>query len=143
VLRPAVRVGQRPPDFLFEYAPGRPLRLRKLQGLAELVFWRDASKVSIETARELLRTASQAGGRGPAVLAINDGDSLDLAKRVAAQHGLSAALVTDPQRRISLAYGVSIWPTIVTLDASGVVRQLRYGRLDDEHVEAPSKGERG
>jgi hypothetical protein len=68
------------------------------------------------------------------VLAINDGEPADLAQRLAAQIGPSAVLVSDPERRISLAYGVNIWPTVVTLDALGVVRELRYGRMGEEHA---------
>jgi hypothetical protein len=141
VLRPAVRIGQLPPDFLFEYAPGRPLRLRKLQGRpTTLVFWRSASKASIETVRDVQITTGRAGGRGPVVVAINDGEAAELATRVAAENGLSGASVADPERRIALAYGVNMWPTIVMIDAFGLVRELRYGRLGGEHVESASKG---
>ncbi|HEY7648939.1 MAG TPA: redoxin domain-containing protein [Methylomirabilota bacterium] len=135
VLRPAVTIGQLSPDFLFEYAPGRRLRLRQLRGRpVTLLFWRSVSKASLETVRDVQSTTRQARAGGPIVLAINDGEPADLAQRLAAQIGPSAVLVSDPERRISLAYGVNIWPTVVTLDALGVVRELRYGRMGEEHA---------
>ncbi len=135
VLRPAVTIGQFPPDFLFEHTPGRALRLRNLQGRpATLVFWKSAAKVSLETVRQVQSAMGRAEAPRPVVLAINDGDPAELAKRVAAQHGLSVVLVTDPERRISLTYGVNIWPTIVTIDALGLVRELRYGRVGEAHA---------
>ena len=62
------------------------------------------------------------------MLALNDGDAIESARRVAAENGLEAILVPDPDRKISLAYNVNIWPTIVSIDALGLVREIRYGR---------------
>jgi len=61
-------------------------------------------------------------------VAVNDGDSVDLATRVAGENGFAALLVTDPERRVSRAYGITIWPTIVEVDAGGVVRRVQHGR---------------
>ncbi len=137
----SLRIGRPAPNFLFELAPGRGLTLRKLVGrAATLVFWKSSSKPSIETVRDLQEPTRKAGGQGPVVLAINDGEAPELAKKAAAENGLSAILVMDPKREISLVYGVNIWPTIVFLDAFGLVRQIRYGRLAGENVESPSRG---
>ena len=140
MLRLALRIGQPPPNFLFEYAPGRELTLRKLAGRpAALVFWKSASKTSIQTVRELQQTAGDAG-RSSVVLAINDGDAAELAKRVAAENDLSATLVTDPQRLISFAYGVNLWPTVVYVESSGLVAAIRYGGVAAEQAVAPTTG---
>ncbi len=140
ILRSSLRIGQPPPNFLFELAPGRGLTLRKLVGRATtLVFWKSSSKPSMETVRDVQETTRKAGAQGSVVLAINDGEAPELVKKVAAEHRLSAILVADPQRSISLAYGVNIWPTIVFLDAFGLVRGIRYGRFAGQHVEAPSR----
>ncbi len=140
LLQLSVRIGQPPPNFIFEYAPGRELTLRKLGGRpVVLVFWKSSSKPSLETLRQLEKTMGEAGGRGPVVLAINDGEAPELAKKVAAQHGLSALVVTDPQRQISLAYGVNLWPTTVFVDSLGVVRDIRYGLFPVEQVKHASQ----
>jgi peroxiredoxin len=131
MLRSSLRIGQPPPNFLFEYVPGRQLPLRKLTGRAvTLVFWKAASAPSIDAVREMAngKAARDAGVPDAVVLAINDGDADDLARRTATEHALGATLVVDPNRTISLAYGVNVWPMIVTLDASGLVRDVRYGR---------------
>ncbi len=137
----SLRIGRPAPNFVFEFAPGRGVTLRKLVGRpVVLVFWKSSSKPSIEAVRDLQQPTGKAGGQGPMVLAINDGEAVELAKRAAAENGLSAIVVADPQRSISLAYGVTLWPTIVFLDAFGLVRKIRYGRLAGENVESPSRG---
>lgn len=135
----SLRIGRPAPNFLFELAPGRGLTLRKLEGRpVVLVFWKSSSKPSLQAARDLQKPTGRAGGQGPVVLAINDGEASELVQKVAAENELSAIVVPDPQREISVAYGVSIWPTIVFIDAFGLVRKIRYGRFAGENVENPS-----
>jgi peroxiredoxin len=130
VLRLSLRIGRSAPNFLFELAPGQCATLRKIAGRPiVLVFWKSASKASLQAALDLQKTIGKAAGQGPILLAINDGEAPELARRAAQENGLTAALVPDPQRSISLAYGVNIWPTTVFLDASGLVTGIRYGRL--------------
>jgi len=139
LLQLDVRIGQPTPNFLFEYAPGRELTLRKLAGRpVVLVFWKSTSQPSLETLRDLQKAFASAGSRGPVVLAINDGESPELAKKVAAEHGLSAIVVPDPERPISLTYGVNIWPTTIFLDRFGLVKDIRYGRFSSEQLKYTS-----
>lgn len=139
LLQSSVRIGQPTPNFIFEYAPGRELTLRKLAGRPfVLVFWKSSSQASLETLRDLQKAFAGAGSQGPVVLAINDGEAPELAKKVAAKNGLSAIVVPDPERPISIAYGVNIWPTTIFLDASGLVKSIRYGRFSGELAKHPS-----
>jgi peroxiredoxin len=134
-----VRIGHPAPNFLFEFAPGRELPLRKLVGRpAVLVFWKSGSNTSIDAVRHFQNGAARAGSQTPVVLAINDGEAAEVARGVAAESGLSATLVTDPQRRISLGYGVNLWPTVVFLDAAGLVSGIRYGH-GEKSGGSPSK----
>jgi peroxiredoxin len=71
------------------------------------------------------------------VLAINDGDNPEAARAAAAESHISATLVIDPKREISAAYGVSIWPTIVMVSATGIVTGIRYGHMQPERSTAP------
>ncbi len=138
LLRLNLRISQAPPNFLFEYAPGRELTLRKLAGRpVVLVFWKSSSKPSLETVRVLQKTMGQAGGQGPVVLAVNDGEAPELVKKVAAENGLSAIVVLDPERQVSLAYGVNLWPTTVFIDARGLVHDIRYAGFSGEQGEYP------
>jgi len=135
VSRLAARIGHPAPNFLFEYAPGRELPLSKLRGRpALLVFWKSSSPPSIEAVRDL-----QAGDANSVVLAINDGESVEVARRTAAKSRFAATLVPDPKREISTAYGVNLWPTIVAVDAAGLITNVRYGYLKGEHDDPPLK----
>lgn len=134
------RIGQPAPDFLFEYAAGQYLPLSKLKGRARvLVFWKSSVRASLEAVLDLQKSGASAAAKAPIVLAINDGEEPELARRVAAGAGITTSVVTDPKREISLAYGVSLWPTIVSLDPSGIVAGIRYGYHADEHAMPPSK----
>ena len=125
-----LRIGRPAPNFVFEMAPGRRLTLRKLARRPVVVgFWK-SSKPCIEALREADR-------QGAVVLAINDGEPADVARRVAAESGLSAIIVPDPQRQISLVYGVNVWPTIVDIDALGLVRDIRYARHEHRPPDVP------
>jgi peroxiredoxin len=125
-----VRIGQPAPRFLFEFAPGRELPLSKLAGQPlVLVFWKSSSRPSINAVLNLQKTSGKPNVQAPIVLAINDGESPELARGVAAESGMSATLVTDPKREIALAYGVSLWPTVVTVNASGMISGIAYGHV--------------
>ena len=68
------RVGQRPPNIVFEIAPGRQITLRKLAGRsAILVFWKSASKVSIDAVRDVLHGPDARGANPAVVLAVRLG----------------------------------------------------------------------
>ena len=126
VLGSGVRVGQPPPNLLFEFTPGATLTLRKLSGrTAVLIFGRPVPQESIDAVRDA-QSDETTGVQPPVVIAINDGCAVDAARRAAADHGLSGSLVADSDRQISRAYGVTVWPTIMRfLDDAGIVRRIR------------------
>ena len=134
---PILRIGQTSPNFLFEYAPGREVTLRKAAGRPiVMVFWRSTSAQSLDLIRNLERTVASDSER-TLILAINDGEPAELARQIAEQNRFESTLVTDPARSISRAYGVNTWPTTVGTDASGRVRAIRFGRLAGETPDAP------
>lgn len=133
-------VGRTSPNFLLELAPGRDLTLRKLAGRPVILsFWRSSLPASMQAVHDLQKAAAGNGRHAPVLLAINDGDSADVAARSFAQNGLPGILVTDPKRDISAAYGVTLWPTTVFLDAAGLVRGIRYGRMAEQVAEKTGK----
>ena len=136
VSRLAARIGQPAPNFLFEYASGHQLPLSKLRGRpVVLVFWRSSSPPSLEAVRELRGADPNA-----VVLAINDGEPVEVARRTAKKNKFTATLVPDPGRDIATAYGVNLWPTIVTVDAGGRIANFRFGYVKGEHDEKKPKG---
>jgi hypothetical protein len=129
LLAATARLGHAPPNFLFEYAPGKQITIRKMAGRpTTLVFWRAASMPSINAVLELERAVAKEKGL---LLAINDGDPADVAARTAATHKFTAIVVTDPSREISAGYGIRMWPTVLSIDSFGVVSSLRYARMDN------------
>jgi hypothetical protein len=121
-----VRLGQPAPNFLFEYSAGHELMLSKLKGRRlELVFWHSSSAPSIQAIKAVL--PAQNGAPPPLVLAIHDGESPEHAHRLLAEKKTSAIAVADPGRTIATAYGVSVWPTIVSIDASGIISGVQLG----------------
>jgi hypothetical protein len=75
----------------------------------------------------------------PMVLAINDGDDPEYARAAAAEAGITATVVTDPRREIGIAYGVTLWPTIITLSESGIVSGIKHGHVPGEGPTLPTK----
>jgi len=131
-LKSNVRIGHPPPNFLFEFAPGHQLTLRKLTGTPiMLVFWRSTSQPSIDAVLRATPTHERGGANGQTLLAINDGEAADVAKHIAERHRLPGILVTDPHREISAMYGVNAWPLSISIDESGVIRELRFGGIGE------------
>lgn len=124
-----LRIGQLPPNFLFEHSPGHEVTLRKITGRpVDVVFWRASSSQSIEMIRDL--SLGSKASQSPMVLAVNDGDAPDVARRAVAENGVTAIVVIDPARSIARAYGIDTWPTSVSIDALGLVRAVRNGRTE-------------
>jgi peroxiredoxin len=132
LLHSRVRIGHPPPNFLFEHAPEQELTLRKVAGRpVKIVFWKKSSEPSIDAVRSAQATSRDYANEAPVVLAVNDGDTAEVARAAAAANHLSATIVPDPDRKIAAAYGVNIWPTIVSIDASGSVSGVTYGQTGD------------
>jgi hypothetical protein len=138
MLTATARLGHVPPNFLFEHAPGKQITIRKMAGRpTTMVFWRAGSAPSIDAVLQLQR---QAAGGG-LLLAINDGDPADVAVKTAGSHKFTALVVPDPAREISAGYGVTVWPTVVSVDSFGVVSSIRYARMENlAEGTKPSKG---
>jgi hypothetical protein len=126
--RANLRFRQPAADFVFEYAPDRQVRISKLARPARLVFWKASVRASIDAVRDFQTSAGAAPAQNPVLLAINDGDPASVAHRIAAENKLPGILVVDSNQDISAAYGVKLLPTIVYLDARGLVQEVRYGR---------------
>jgi peroxiredoxin len=132
-LRPNLRVGQPVPNFIFPMAPGQDLTLRKLAGrFVVLAFWKSSSRASLDALLDLQESFARSGAQGPVLLAINDGDPEELATKVAGEYGVTALVVPDPDGQITRACGINVWPTLVFLDDSGLVTDIRFGRFSPE-----------
>ncbi len=130
LLTANARIGHSPPNFLFEFSSGLEITLRKMNGRpVMIVFWRSSSQPSIDAVRAAASSAASANGSGPIVLAVNDGAGGTAAEKRPRETG-SAIIVPDPDRRISSAYGIAMWPTTISIDESGLIRAISYGHTE-------------
>jgi thiol-disulfide isomerase/thioredoxin len=126
-VRLAIEPGERAPDVLFETDEGQELAMRRLRGTPVLLcFWQSWSPPCI---RELRRLQAQHGDgeRGPVVVAVNGGEGREVSADIRRRYELTFTLVHDRGRRIARQYGISCWPTIVSIDGEGVVDGVRLG----------------
>jgi hypothetical protein len=121
-------------NFVFEHAPGKQITIRKVAGRpTTMVFWRAASAPSIDAVLELQKQTVAGNGL---LLAINDGDPADVVTKIAASHKFTALVVPDPAREISAGYGVTLWPTVLSVDSFGIVSSIRYAKMDNRAGDA-------
>jgi hypothetical protein len=131
-----LQAGDRPPNFLFQFPPGQQLELRKLAGRpVVLVFFKSASPTSVETIQALHHLYDLPGVTHSVIVAIDDGDAGQFARGLAAGEEGGIIVVPDPERQISLAYRIAVWPTIIFLDTNGLVRGFRFGLISQKDVQ--------
>ncbi len=131
-----LRVGEPSPNFIFEAAPGEKLTLRKVAGRpAALVFFRSSSAPAVQAIGNLRRAYSQPGIEETLIIAIDDGEAGEFARGLTAGDERDIVVVPDPERQISRAYGVDVWPTIVFLDSDGLVQDVRFGLIAETELQ--------
>jgi peroxiredoxin len=129
-LLPVVRPGERAPDVLLRDARGRRLALRKLRGRRVLLlFWKSWSEPCLRELDRLELLHRRARGE-LCIVAVNDGEEPERVQEARRARGLTYLLVADPERAIARRYGVSCWPTSVTIDARGRVEGVLQGARD-------------
>jgi thiol-disulfide isomerase/thioredoxin len=137
LVQTRVNAGSPPPDFVFEQAPGFFTTLSKLQGRPVLVvFWTSWAAPSLRLLHDLASRSKPGGYEPLTVLAINDGEAKDVAERAFRALDVTAQLVLDPDRAISIGYGISCWPTTISIDADGRVSAIWLGVPTDWLSEA-------
>jgi peroxiredoxin len=128
-LRLAVAVGHRVPDAAFSDEREQPYALHRLRGRRLLLnFWQSWSAPSLAELRRL-QALSQHADRAPFVVAFHGGRDADAVASVRRQLGLTFPLVQDDEQRVGRKYGVSCWPTTVSVDADGRVEHIQFGRV--------------
>lgn len=125
-LRVAVQRCAPAPDFLFEYSPGHWTTLEHLRGNRVLIiFWISWSAPSLAELRHLQR--SYAESDNPILLAVNDGEPRGRACDVFETNGFTFRSITDSERQISRLYGITCWPTTISIDEKGLIEGVHFG----------------
>jgi peroxiredoxin len=133
-LRMAVRPGKRALDVLLQAGDDDRLALRRLQGRPVLLnFWQSWSAPCLRELRHLQGLHREAGRDRPVVIAINGGEAPERVAEVCRKHELTLTVVHDLEQRIARRYGVSCWPTTVSINADGIVDRIQFGITRREH----------
>lgn len=124
-VRDGARVGNAAPDFQLTRMGGSQVSLSELRGKpAVLIFWTAWCPVCKEEAPHFNALAAQYESRGVRVLGINIQDSRARAEGGIKDFGIRYTVARDADAAVSRRYRVTGTPTIVFLDASGVVRYV-------------------
>jgi peroxiredoxin len=123
--------GQAAPEFFFEYTPGYTISLKRLKGFKVLVnFWNGrAATPCLTELRRLQHIHEQSEKLGVVVLTVYDGDA-QRAAELCKQEGLSLRVIADPRRKICDDYGVTCYPTTISIDEHGRICAIQFGAVD-------------
>ncbi len=128
LIGPPIMAGERVPNFLLKTEPDSELRLSNLRGSnVVLSFGRHWSAPCLAT---LLRMQNRkenferAGIKALAVLTEADKEKIDAIKR---KYGLTFPIIPDPAGAIAKRYSIQMWPTLLSLDTKGFVKNVILG----------------
>ena len=119
---------ERAPDLSFVDHRGQHLALHRMRGREVLLnFWQAWSTPCLTELLRLRDLQKAAGAQAPFIAAFHggrDGSGLgDLARR----HGLGFSLVPDPEQAFARRYGVTCWPTTISIGADGFMGRVQFG----------------
>lgn len=126
-LRLALRVGERPPDVPIRLPDGREMSVSRLAGRRVIIAFanlRSPPSLDLLTALAKARGKRDADPAAPLVLAIADGADRARVDDLAGKGRFPFVVLPDAERRISSAFGVSCWPTVVRVGVAGRVEEV-------------------
>ena len=113
---------------LFERASCPPIPLGRLSASQTLVGFAVAgSASSAGKLQQMNALLNEAGDDPPFLVAIATGSSAAQAQQMQKELGLRFPVLPDESGAIAQNFGVSLWPTAVTLDRSGIVTAIDEG----------------
>ena len=124
------RSGRAVPAFNVTDLNGKTWRLQDLRGRAVLInFWATWCEPCRAEMPSLQALAAQNPGR-LVVLAVNLKESEPTITRFVERTGLSLPVLRDVDGAIARAWGVSVYPSTVLIDARGRVKSVVRGEVD-------------
>jgi hypothetical protein len=58
---------------------------------------------------------------------VNDADTREKAEQTLKKHRITFPLIMDQQRQIAELYAIECWPTIISVNAKGVISNINLG----------------
>ncbi len=138
--KPVAEIGRAGPDFLLETPQGGTLRLRDLQGQPVLLnFWASWCGPCREEMPELVAAYERYQAQGLIIVGVNLQEADEKVLEFAREFGMAFPLVIDRTSQVGevwrLGGPVKGIPTSYFIDASGVIRSLYYGPMQEEAIE--------
>ena len=135
LLTPALRVGDRAPEFALADLNGEPVRLADYVGRPVLVnFWASWCLPCREEFPILAEALEAHAGIGLAVIGIVYRDRSEAARAFGDQLGATWPLVMDPGERVARAYGVFGPPESWLVGPDGIVVSRHIGPFTAEEL---------
>ena len=137
LLSPALRVGDRAPDFALADLNGEPVRLADYAGRPVLVnFWASWCLPCVEEFPLLAAALDEHADIGLVVIGIVYRDRSEAARAFADQIGADWPLAMDPGEAVARAYGVYGPPESWLIGPDGRVVSRQIGPYSAEELEA-------
>ncbi len=128
-------VGQQAPEFALPTTSGGMARLSDYRGKVVIVnlwaTWCGPCRMEVP---ELVAAYERYQERGFTVLAINQGEPLDLVAAFAGEFGMRFPVLLDEQARMRASYPYRGIPTSFIVDREGVVRKIWVGTMPEEAI---------
>ena len=137
LLTPALRVGDRAPDFALADLDGEPVRLADYVGRPVLLnFWASWCLPCVEEFPILAEALEVHADIGLAVIGIVYRDRSEAARAFGEQLGATWPLVMDPGERVARAYGVFGPPESWLIGPDGTLISRHIGPFTAEELAA-------
>jgi cytochrome c biogenesis protein CcmG/thiol:disulfide interchange protein DsbE len=132
----AAQVGRRAPALSLRDLGGREVTLAGLRGRAvALNFWATWCQPCKEELPALADAWLEARSTCVTYVGVTEESSRDDAAAEVARHGVLYPVVLDADGEVARAYGVTVLPRTVLIDAEGTVRRVFSGRVSRAQIE--------
>jgi peroxiredoxin len=123
-----VLVGKRVPEFTLQDLVGQPVAASSLEGKPVLVsFWATWCAPCREQMPKIQELQEALAEKGLVVVAINDGESADTAKKYIEEHKYTFRVLLDRDKAVAGKFSVDGIPSLFLIDREGNVRAQYTG----------------
>jgi len=131
--KPAQAEGPTAPDFTLTDYNGQSVTLSRFRGKSGivLVFFATWCPSCIEEVPQVKRFAALASGARVKVFGINVQQSKRIVERFIREHQVNYPILLDTEAQVARAYGATGLPTVIGIDADGVIRHFGHSLPPD------------